>query len=389
MAKLIVSLISDQTIPNIMLIKETGPFDKYIFLSTNAMEKKGKVAAICHVCGIKDEQVVKMIVSEDSLEDNHLKLSGFDYSKYCEIYVNITGGTKIMSLAAYTFFSKLDSQIFYLPIKKNIYEKFSKGAESTVKYHFKKPLSLHDYLYSYSIEIKNFDEINRLVMPVDFTRNFMNLFMTDDSLKNIISDLRKLTSDRSKVDSIQKHGLKVSSVKKLSDFLSIIGIPSREMISYKELEYFIGGWFEEYFYDYLRIQAKLFDEQIGIKVKIEFKKAQNEFDVIFVKDYTLYVIECKSGFSNVNNEYKSKIEEVIYKLSSLKNKFGLNVKSYLVTLADLSIDNSHLISTYSNRAKSSEVIIYDRKYFLKPSMLKNIIKEMTENVHTKIVEPNK
>ena len=116
MKKLIVTLLSDQPIPNVQFIKEKQNADTYfLFVSTQKMENKGVGKWIRKVCNISTEKVITIIIDQFSPTDIENHLNKITYDKYEKIIVNVTGGTKIMSHTVTEFFKeKPDTEIFYL-----------------------------------------------------------------------------------------------------------------------------------------------------------------------------------------------------------------------------------------------------------------------------------
>ncbi|MFH2096916.1 MAG: hypothetical protein ABIJ16_14495 [Bacteroidota bacterium] len=67
MNKILVSLVSDQTIQNVLFAKEIGMVEKHIIVSTESMEKLNKSQWIINALNLKSENYEKIIVVEDSL----------------------------------------------------------------------------------------------------------------------------------------------------------------------------------------------------------------------------------------------------------------------------------------------------------------------------------
>lgn len=89
------------------------------------MEDKGKTRAILDTLNLRDldysGRYQKLEVVEDSIIDLQNKVSQW-LSQTLEEYqfiVNLTGGNKLMSLAAYDFFKELGSDMVYVPIPQN------------------------------------------------------------------------------------------------------------------------------------------------------------------------------------------------------------------------------------------------------------------------------
>lgn len=76
--QLLISLVSDQTIPNVQIIKEFGNSETdYKFLLTKGMQRKGIVQWIVDATQIKDFQDI--FVDEYSVADIENELQKIDY----------------------------------------------------------------------------------------------------------------------------------------------------------------------------------------------------------------------------------------------------------------------------------------------------------------------
>ncbi|GBE54827.1 hypothetical protein BMS3Bbin15_00988 [archaeon BMS3Bbin15] len=129
-------------------------------------------------------------------------------------------------------------------------------------------------------------------------------------------------------------------------------------INKKDINYLTGGWLEEYGYNLVRGYIQLDDDKIGLNVHISHDKTQNEFDVMFIHENILYVIECKTALKDGE---KNLLNDTLYKLSALKKDFGLNAEGYLFTLDDKLRDSKGEIKKdYENRSKLLGVTLVDR-----------------------------
>jgi Domain of unknown function (DUF1887). len=103
-----------------------------------------------------------VIVREDSILDCHKKLSKWIEEKEdSEFVVNLTGGTKIMSIAAYEFFKDYSSKMIYIPIPKNefIVPFPKKQPAEPVKLDLR--LSVIEYLTAYGLTVTNESHLSR------------------------------------------------------------------------------------------------------------------------------------------------------------------------------------------------------------------------------------
>ena len=58
MPRTLISLISEQTLPNVLFIKQFGPFDRYIFLTTKEMEEAKRTDDVIKTCKIEGAEKV-------------------------------------------------------------------------------------------------------------------------------------------------------------------------------------------------------------------------------------------------------------------------------------------------------------------------------------------
>ncbi len=200
MGNVLVSLVSKQTIPDVLFIKEMEKDREnvrmYLFVSTEKMEGKGKTDSIIQGSHIEKSKTEIIKVVEDSIEDINSKLTEFAKEKLSDednLIVNLTGGTKIMSIGVYNFFTERPkeraSNIYYLPIGKNIYKQIPPSLEQREhKLNFR--ISLKDYLISYGIEIKSKD-INKTLKGKKYTEYLFREFLNNKTDMEIIDELRK------------------------------------------------------------------------------------------------------------------------------------------------------------------------------------------------------
>lgn len=345
---LLVTLLSDQTIPNVQFIKymqdklekEHKKFD-YLFVSTDAMEKKGVGQWICKVCNISNLQTV--VVEHNSLLDIEEQLKSFN-PNYDTYYVNVTGGTKIMSMGVSDFFKqKANARIYYIDGQKcwlNFPEKerFSDDLANNI--------SLKEYIESYGFEM---GESSLSGIEFEYTQKFIDYFLKlTSSEKQIIENIRKEYRDKK---------LNIETIEGLGDFLKKIEYPTKDSkLTKAQTKYLTGDWFEEYVY--FRLKEENIIDEGNLKTGIHLKKngVGNEFDVIFLKKGTLYTIECKTSILNGTSTF---VNETIYKSTALQKQLGLFTKSYIFTLS--SKENKEVKDAHIDRSELMGVTVLCRE----------------------------
>lgn len=293
MSKTIVSILSDHLLPNFLFIKEMeGQYSDLLFVSTPQMEMQEKAMHLEVALGRKEGSVRRIVVANDNYKEILDALRAEQLSDSVEYVVNITGGTKTMSLAVHEYFCQFNASFVYVPIGKNSYYDFSTDQTHSLDYR----VSLNEYFTLYGLA---YDYDNDLIC--DAQRPF-NLF----------------------------------NEQKMSNFYLTEELRYAHKAPRPELRRYLGGeWFEEYVYLRIKRDFKLRDEDIAKSVKIcrlSSTSNDNELDVVFVKDNALYVIECKVSMTGYGKEPKSVVDEYLYKLAAISKDFGLRVNSYIFTL---------------------------------------------------------
>lgn len=334
----LVTIISDQTIQSVQFIKENNGIHNFIFVTTEKMESKGCSDWIIKACGLNEDSITRLKVNEFDLDDIQSKLLTVTDNKN-EYLVNITGGTKIMSFGVKDFFEKLgNSKIFYLTgINSTSICLFPTNQKDSFKLNYK--ISLSEYLNSYGINILNAEKINNLVKESNKTAILYENF-TNDKMK-FVSVVRDYYQEDKKR---KEKGFGIDEISDLDTDLKSIGfIPKTAgKLDKKELEYITGKWLEEYVYNLVKENLGLSDEFIGIGLLLQkdsVANTNNDFDVMFIWNNELYIIECKTSHYVSS---KSNLTDYIYKLDALRKDFGIFPKAYIMTLSNLPVRKNEL-----------------------------------------------
>lgn len=325
--RLIINLLSAQTIPNVQFIKEYySKNDELFFVSTPQSQNQNIMNHILKSCNLEEisEIINFIIVDEMNMKDIKTKFAEIDYSKYQEILVNITGGTKIMSIATFGYFQDVpNSKIYYIPGKNSEYLEFLKDNNNST-HTLKHNLNIYEYLYAYGFSIK---ESTNLDFSKEYVESFYQWFMNN-----------KTTSDQEILQQLQNKGrkkdCKINSIDGLEQLLIDVNFPTKsEKLSKKESQFLTGDWFEYYMYN---IIVDIFGRDIDIRrglhlsKKKKDKKIPNEFDIVFTYQNQLFTIECKTSLFSKTK--KGLINDTIYKSASLQKKMGLFSNSFIFTL---------------------------------------------------------
>lgn len=363
---LIVNLISAQTIPNLQFLKKFyQEGDHLLFINTQKMEKKGLIEWIVNSFqlhldnSLEESQITSKLVDEYNDKDIKDKLENINYDQYDSIYVNVTGGTKIMSLAAYDFFKEMASDIFYITGNENhILKLFPNRKKEEMELGVS--IDLEEYLICYGFDIKKSTLSGN---SFEYTKSFLSWFIEHGKVEENYRVLSKIRDKRGK-------NCDIAEISGLQLFLEKINYPveNKVRLSKNDTKYLSGDWFEEYVYYMIKNELNIEDDKISTGLYMVKNDNTNEYDVIFMHKNNLVVIECKTHL--INKEYPSLVNDTFYKLSSLSTKLGLFCRKFVFTLNRLSdFKESHI-----NRANDLEVSLVGLEDIMSDSSIKDLLK---------------
>jgi len=176
----LISLISDHLLPSYLFIKEMeGKYDELLFITTAQMMKRGNGFRLEKALNIPEQSVRGIKVSEENLNDTLMKLESAHFAIEDRFIVNLTGGTKIMSIGCYAFFSTLASEFYYIPIGKNTIENVLTSTVIPLNYR----LNVKEYLSLYGLRIEETANHTQNI-GIQFEREIFNRIKKEKQLKN-------------------------------------------------------------------------------------------------------------------------------------------------------------------------------------------------------------
>ncbi|MCS6795324.1 MAG: DUF1887 family CARF protein [Raineya sp.] len=325
--------ISDQTVQNVQFVKEfADKIEHYWFVTTEKMEKKGCSDWICKTLQLKENLITKILVDEFSLPDIQEKLQTHYQESSQNYLVNITGGTKLMSLAIHEFFKiKPNATIYYLTGEDNQILTLSQNGKKTLQSR----LSLEEYLNSYGIILRETSQRTAVYSFELAQRIYQEFLKREPAHIQCLQELRDYIQEKNK----KAKEVIVETIQGLRSFLDSVDFPyDNYKIFRKDADYLTGKWLEEYAYHCIKQQLKLSDKEIAMGLYLQKKgieNTENDFDVMYVFQNKLFVVECKTSHKV---DGKNKLTEYIYKLDSLQKELGLFARSFIYTLGDLPTD---------------------------------------------------
>jgi hypothetical protein len=336
-----VCIISEQAAANLLpILDEKFRPNRAIFLISSEMAEQGK-----YLEKVFNSKGIDVIYEELSnvydfkkcnIELLHIALK----YKNANLVLNITGGLKLLSIAAYQAFSEIKKDIFYVDTRNRKISFLTKDENG----EFIKDISLDSkgeielYLSAYGIKtICNNYEVNNknLNAMIDcFITSFdrYNEFLSKiNSYASNVKDFKsQLTSEDQENEEF--HFL-LTRLKNVNKGKGIIGY-SDGVVDFRnaKIRFFMnGGWLEDFIYKKLSEIKLVSSIHCGLKVDNDLENTNdeifdNELDIVFMANNKLHIIECKAGKITVESGNK-----IIDKLNNLKRYGGTMTKACLVS----------------------------------------------------------
>lgn len=341
-------LVHDDLIPNITPALDTRfrPCNACLLTSPTTSDQAERLEMILKNAGVK----VSRWQVNDSWDCDHLRERVLEFVASHgdgEIALNVSGGTKPMSLAAYEVFRYADKPIYYVHPERD------------------------HVIWLHPREWESFDLADRIKLPAYLTAHGMRLVKCESV--SVPENLRQLTSALVKgVDRFEKPLTILNALAKQAeiclesppidmlklqdpDMQELLGLFSSNGLlkvdSNNRLQfaseyarfYANGGWMEEHVYSVLYHLRKeiptIQDLARNVQIEWDVKRSDvnNELDVTFLADNKLYIIECKTKKFDQSGNPDSDAAGVLYKLDTLRDYLGgVGAKAMLVSYRDIS-----------------------------------------------------
>ena len=358
-----ICLVSQQPLPNFLPIVENAfrP-QKVILLVTPEMKKQADFLTnhIKKRCQIKDiEQISIADEYNMSLIEQELLDLLIDYQPD-EVAVNITGGTKLMAIAAFNFAQENNYQCIY----------FTQNQSKIILYHPQRQpetllkcqnqyLKIEDYLNLHGYEIQSSTQHikKNLIQP------WYIAIEQHDLYAKIIPSLNHQLYKQAESDnsSLPLNELNKNILPLLKDLGEVSG-GHFQFHNKDNKQLANGGWFEYFVFEKIneikKEYQKIQDIQLNIQFKTQADKTYNEVDVAVLCNNVLYLIECKT-INFAKDLGQAKGNDILYKLESLKKVGGLNTRCALISY--ISTQNKKGNNPIKERAKSNQIELWAGK----------------------------
>jgi hypothetical protein len=359
--RILCCLLSDQHVPNLLSVHHFQP-DRLVLVESAAMKKRNAAAHFLNALKLgglnyDERSEIEPLQAEDSLECVRQALR-HAYGKYPSAtwIANLTGGTKPMSIATYELFKAQDGRLVYTNVERPAeFSDITTGQTECCQHK----LTIKEFLAGYGFESRKADDKikeaeNRASQWAECARVIATNTTAGDLLP--LSDEERRRGRRKGLQlqpgQLQLPDDHVAAV--LADTWQLTGNGRASLagkLNEYQVEFLTGGWLEVFFWGLLARHAdalSIWDVRLGLEVGRVGDSSGNDFDVAFMHNYGLEMIECKSG----GQEYDSG-GDILYKVEAVTRQFrALRAKSYLATTGTNVVDGDGRIkSAIANRAE--------------------------------------
>lgn len=343
--KVLLCLLSDQHVPNLLSVHQFKP-DQLVLLESPQMQRRGVAQHFLTALELggqpyQDRHDVQPLDAEDSLESVKRALQAA-YGKYpaAEWTANLTGGTKPMSIATYEFFKAVGGQLLYTNVASPARIQDLLTGEVHACDH--QP-GIREFLAGYGFEGRKTDAVTQAAEDRagrwKHCAALLARHATPDLNLLVLSDEER-NQARKKGCDLRIDQLRLPSDPAVRKSLQVAFWDGKEgecRLGKHEVEFLTGGWLEVFFWNLLSCHQKalgIWDVRLGLEVGRRGETSGNDFDVAFMHEYGLSMVECKSG-----DQQHDAGGDVVYKVEAVTRQFrALRVRSYLASTGSNLLD---------------------------------------------------
>lgn len=327
MAKIHIALVSAQAAPNLLpALDPSMKPDEVVLLVSQKMQSRAEAQS-----RVLRESSIK--VSQLSIENEHdfpaLEKTLLDLAASRdgeEIALNVTGGTKLMALAAQSVAQAAGWEVFYIDVDTD--EAIWLG-QSARRQKLATQLRLRHYLQGYGFTLEQGIERPPPEPRHDSLRH--TLLKQIGSLEGAIGQLNYLgqQAEDKKTLSIslspsQQDSRSLEALLRNFEDADVLTVHGNKLVfkSAKDLTFAKGGWLEYHAYrtvEALHGPLDLRDKAVNLFVT-DPQGVKNELDICFLARNRLFVIECKTA--RMDSERPGKANDTLFKLAENCRRIG-------------------------------------------------------------------
>jgi len=359
-------LLSDQHVPNLLSVHHFQP-DRLVLIESRQMQQRKVGDHFLQALALGgqdyggDRHDRQPLDHEDSLLAVRKALqAAFGRHPSDEWIVNVTGGTKPMSIETYQIFTALGGTLVYINLSEPDRIQWMDGSKVETCGH---RLSIAEFLAGYGFSSRK--------PPAEVAEGEARASSWWDLARALAAEaspgeLLVFESDKQRQKARDK-GLTLEPGHLRSPIVDSPAIRSRLAEAFGmaessgglagkldkyQVNFLLGQWLEVFVWGLLeRNQGALgiWDVRLGLEPASPDGKVANDFDVAFMRRYALWVVECKTGAQEHDPQF-----DIQYKVEAIARQFrALRVQTVLATTSDNVLDeNGKVKESHRNRAEA-------------------------------------
>ena len=342
-------LVSAQATPNLLPLLDDTWRPSKVVLACSAQMKHAALALRAVIQTKANGMLIETLELPNAYDYGALSDTFLNYlADHADenIALNVTGGTKLMAVAAQEVFRSAGKPVFYVNVESDEVLVIGEKASSQP---LRAKLKVHEMLraHGYSVSTQERPQVTRELR--DLTARLIDHVASAGRALGTINAIARMARD--------EPGLRVDMTPAQYDSRALANIlalfieagllrQNGHALTFKneESRFFVnGGWLESHVYEALQsLRAQheaLSDVAMGVRVSFggtdprSAAKARdkNEIDVAFLYRNTLHLIECKTAnLAQGGKGDDNKATEALYKMESLLKLGGLRTRGMVV-----------------------------------------------------------
>lgn len=336
-------LVSAQATPNLLPVLDENWRPRRVVLACSA-PMKAAAQTLRAVIQTKGSISVDLLDLPDAYDYAALSDAFLNYlAEHADenVALNVTGGTKLMAVAAQEAFRSVEKPVFYVSVESDEVLVIGKKSASQP---LRARLKVHEMLraHGYSVTTQEQPQISRELR--DLTARLIDRVASAGMALGAFNALARAARDnhlRAELNPSRQHSL--GDIVALFEDAGLLRQQGNTLVFRDEEARFFanGGWLESHVFEVLQTLRGQFDSlsDVAIGVRVGFAgahgkapgKDKNEIDVAFLYRNTLHLIECKTAnLAQVGTGEDNKATEAIYKMESLLKLGGLRTRGMVV-----------------------------------------------------------
>lgn len=336
-----IMLVSAQAAPNLLAAAdaELKPGHAALVVSAAMQSRADALAGVLKEMGIAVEQH-SLANEHDPVAIGNDLVQWFSALPGADVYLNVTGGTKLMALAALAVAEEAQWRSFYVDVDTDHVVWLGRSAAPTRKLN--EQIRLRHYLGAYGIEIDG--EILRRDAEAVQQAFIEEVLLHYDRYAPALPHLNRAMDRAERQGSLaveltdeEKDSNALGRLLEFAKDKGLVTLEAGRVVTRDEAtrDFLKGGWLERHvFATVAQLQGRLAIRDRAINLRVRQAGVVNELDVAFLRRNRLHVIECKTG--NMGADDGERANEALFKLAeNCRRLGGLASRGMLVSFRPL------------------------------------------------------